>query len=57
MILLEAEEIYRGKRYCWILNIANNTKEEVVIEIGRGRTGLIKGNIISKAAVAAVREQ
>jgi len=28
-----------------------------VIEIGRGRTGLVEGDIISKAAVAAVREQ
>jgi len=57
IILLEAEDTRRGKRRCCILGIANNTKEGVVIELSRGRNGLIEGNTISKAAVAAVREQ
>jgi len=35
----------------------NNIKGKVVIEVGKGRNDLIKGNIISKAVVAAVREQ
>ena len=37
--------------------IVNNTEEGVVIELGGGRNGLIEGNTISKAAVAAAREQ
>ena len=57
IILLEAEEMYRGKRCCCILGIANNTKEGVVIEFSGGRNGLIEGNTISKAVVVVVREQ
>jgi len=57
IISSEAEETRRGKRRCWILGIANNTKGEVVIKVGRGRNGLVKGDIMSKATVAAVREQ
>ena len=48
MILSEAEKMYKGKRHYYILNIANNTKEGVVMELSRGRNGLIKGNTISK---------
>ena len=57
IILSEVEETRRGKRRYCILGIANNSKERVVIKLGGGRNGLIEGNTISKAAVAAVREQ
>ena len=47
----------RGNRRYYNLGIVNNTKEGVVIELGGGRKGLIKGDTIGNAAVAAVREQ